>query len=59
MGLLFCQVDISVLVSATSAIILRTRILPGWLAWLGVVAALLALFQFPILRTEACGVCSG
>lgn len=38
----------SVLVSAASLIILRTRILPQWLALLGLIAALLALIQFLI-----------
>lgn len=47
----FCQVGTAVLVSASSVIVLRTGVLPRWVAWGGFVVALLALlhFLFPLL----------
>lgn len=44
----FANAGMSVLVSAASLIILRTGILPRWLALFGLVAALLALLAFLI-----------
>jgi hypothetical protein len=42
----FCQIGMSVLISATSLVGLRTGVLPAWLAWAGFVVALLALLHF-------------
>ena len=42
----FCQIGTSVLVAATSFIVLRTGALPDWMAWAGFVVALLALLHF-------------
>jgi hypothetical protein len=42
----FAFVGMAALIAATSVIALRTRVLPGWLAWAGFVAALVALLRF-------------
>jgi hypothetical protein len=42
----FAFVGMSVLIAATSAVTLRTGILPGWLAWAGFAVALVALLRF-------------
>ena len=42
----FAFVGMSVLIAATSVVALRTGVLPGWLAWAGLVAALVALLRF-------------
>jgi hypothetical protein len=39
-------VGMAALIAATSVIALRTSVLPGWLAWAGFVAALVALLRF-------------
>ena len=51
----FCQIGTSVLVAATSLIVLRTGALPDWMAWAGFVVALLALLHFllPLLAALA------
>ena len=42
----FAFVGMAALIAATSVIALRTSVLPGWLAWAGFVAALVALLRF-------------
>ena len=42
----FAFVGMSVLIAATSVVALRTGRLPGWLAWAGFLAALVALLRF-------------
>ena len=42
----FAFVGMSVLIAATSVVALRTGVLPRWLAWPGLVAALVALLRF-------------
>lgn len=42
----FAWVGMSVLLGATSVVALRTGFLPKWLAWSGLVAALLAVLKF-------------
>ena len=42
----FAFVGMSVLIAATSAVTLRTGILPEWLAWAGFAVALVALLRF-------------
>ena len=42
----FCQVGASVMISATSLIVLETGVLPRWLALVGFVVALLTLLHF-------------
>jgi len=42
----FAFVGMAALIAATSLIALRTSALPGWLAWAGFVAALVALLRF-------------
>jgi hypothetical protein len=42
----FAFVGMAALIAATSVIALRTSVLPGWVAWAGFVAALVALLRF-------------
>lgn len=42
----FAFAGMSVLIAASSAVGLRTGVLPGWLAWFGFVVALVALLRF-------------
>ena len=42
----FAFVGMAALIAATSVLALRTTVLPGWLAWAGFVAALVALLRF-------------
>jgi hypothetical protein len=42
----FAFVGMAALIAATSVIALRTSVLPGWLAWAGFIAALVALLRF-------------
>jgi hypothetical protein len=42
----FAFVGMAPLIAATSVIALRTSVLPGWVAWAGFVAALVALLRF-------------
>ena len=42
----FAFVGMAALIAAASAVVLRTGVLPGWLAWAGFVAALVALLRF-------------
>jgi hypothetical protein len=42
----FAFVGMSALIAAASVVVLRTGVLPGWLAWAGFVAALVALLRF-------------
>ena len=42
----FAFVGMAALIAATSVLALRTSVLPGWLAWAGFVAALVALLRF-------------
>jgi hypothetical protein len=42
----FAFVGMAALIAATSVLALRTNVLPGWLAWVGFVAALVALLRF-------------
>jgi Domain of unknown function (DUF4386) len=44
----FCQVGTAALVAATSLVAFRTGVLPNWLAWAGLVVALLSLLHFLI-----------
>lgn len=41
----FAFVGMSALIAATSLVVLRTGVLPGWVAWVGFVAALAALLR--------------
>ena len=42
----FAFVGMAALIAAASGVALRTGVLPGWLAWAGFVAALVALLRF-------------
>jgi hypothetical protein len=42
----FAFVGMSALIGAASLVVLRTRVLPGWLGWAGLVASLAALLRF-------------
>jgi hypothetical protein len=42
----FAFVGMTALIAAASGVALRTGVLPGWLAWAGFVAALVALLRF-------------
>ena len=41
----FAFVGMSALIAAASLVVLRTGVLPGWVAWVGFVAALAALLR--------------
>jgi hypothetical protein len=54
----FGLADMSVLIAATSVVVISTGVMPGWLALAGFVAALFALLRFliPLGAFSGCAI---